>query len=92
MWAGMAACVLLAVLWVVRVSAASGNEFVAVATAVLTAAFLALYVPFTLFAAVVDVARWLDRRRCRPGHCSCGYDLAGLAPGAACPECGKAGS
>jgi hypothetical protein len=32
---------------------------------------------------------YTDRRRARQGHCgSCGYDRAGLAPTAACPECG----
>ena len=31
-----------------------------------------------------------DRRRFAPGLCQrCGYDLSGLPPGGACPECGK---
>ncbi len=46
-------------------------------------------------AAVALPTAWIGRRdwrarRLAVGHCvSCGYDRAGLAPGAACPECGK---
>jgi len=40
---------------------------------------------------VVGLAVWLWRidRRIAGACQSCGYDLAGLAPNAVCPECGK---
>jgi hypothetical protein len=55
-----------------------------------------VYVPFWFPAAIVlfaTGAAWHTdlraRRRARAGHCViCGYDRAGLAGGAACPECG----
>ena len=34
--------------------------------------------------------RQLWRHRHPPGHCQrCGYDMRGLTPGSACPECGN---
>ncbi|MBL0871550.1 MAG: hypothetical protein IBJ18_13340 [Phycisphaerales bacterium] len=44
----------------------------------------------TLFATPAPLLHWHTRRnRRRAGHCEkCNYNLAGLASGAACPECG----
>ncbi len=52
---------------------------------------LPLWIP-TLLTAIPSVLLWRAhlRRRRRAGDCPvCGYSLAGLAPGAACPECGR---
>jgi len=56
-------------------------------------------VPLHIMSAILALpAAWLfyrDRRSvrwARTGNCPrCGYDLSGLPPGAACPECGKGG-
>jgi hypothetical protein len=52
-----------------------------------------LWIPFAL-AAVPTALLWRAqlrrRRRARVGLCpACGYDRAGIAPDAACPECGE---
>ncbi len=49
--------------------------------------FAPLWIVGTLL--TVPPVVWLvERRRRRPGHCVCGYDLAGL-PTKQCPECGR---
>jgi hypothetical protein len=50
-----------------------------------------LLIPLALITAAAGRTDTLDRRRARAGVCpSCGYDRAGIAPGALCPECGAA--
>ena len=53
-----------------------------------------LWVPVALTSAATAFACRLEvlaRRRAMTGKCNaCGYNLAGLSPAAACPECGKA--
>ncbi len=47
-----------------------------------------LWVPFIPFAIPTAFLFYRDRRRPRPGHCPCGYDLTGNESGT-CPECGR---
>jgi hypothetical protein len=46
-----------------------------------------LWAPFFLAAAPTSLMWWRSRRSI-PGHCRCGYSLAGLE-GKPCPECGR---
>ena len=49
-----------------------------------------MWMPWLLVAVPTMWLWWRDRRRFAPGLCQrCGYDLAGLPAGAACPECGR---
>jgi hypothetical protein len=48
-----------------------------------------LFYPFLLAALPAGFLWWTDPGRFGPGRCrKCGYDRAGLAPAATCPECG----
>ena len=46
-----------------------------------------LWMPFSAVLLPTILLWFLDRRRPRPGHCRCGYNLTGLTSGR-CPECG----
>jgi hypothetical protein len=51
---------------------------------------ISLAYPVLLTTIPAALLLYTDRRRFGPGRCvRCGYDGAGLAPGANCPECGR---
>lgn len=58
------------------------------------AVFVPLWMVMAAAGPLAGAAWWLharERRRAGAGACvGCGYALAGLAPGAVCPECGRA--
>ena len=50
---------------------------------------LPLWIPFLAIGVPCGLLWWRERRRVRPGHCRCGYDLTGNVSGR-CSECGAA--
>jgi hypothetical protein len=51
--------------------------------------FVPIWMPLVAFAVPSALAWWRHARRVRPGQCkTCRYNLAGLATGTLCPECG----
>lgn len=51
-----------------------------------------LYFLTLLLAMLTTALWWRDRRGFARGRCAeCGYDLAGIASDAVCPECGLTG-
>lgn len=83
-WAGLVLSVVIAGAWFTAIAALwrDGHSLVEL---------VFLYVlPLPLMAALPALVLLLSRRpRPLPGHCRCGYNLAGL-DGKVCPECGLA--